>query len=249
MACAQIRLTIAGSGHCQRPVIRGPGGGKLDIKGILVAGLVLLYAAAGILSSWFGYWYFQAFVFGSPLVATVAAISMQERWPVVHPLLSMFYFFPAILVVLKFSTSWIQTGAPLAILDWGQWLGWSALAALIISSLLVLAFRAHIDREWAVVGTTVFVLIYSVWTLGVFNQNLAQPSIRERATVVSVNPGLVRVRAWSVTIAPIGPFTANSEHLASPETFRAADDGFPVCLFTYSGAFGWRWTVLARCPA
>jgi hypothetical protein len=209
---------------------------------------LLLYLAAGFITPWLGHWYFQAFAFGSPIAATIAAITMCERWPIVHPSLSFFYFFPAILLLLHFATTWIQTGEPFAVVDWLPWLLCSfALAGLTIVA-LVLAFRDHIDREWAVLGTAAIVVIYSAWTLSTCNANLPQaPAAREQATIISINPGMVRSRAWSLTIAPAGPYKIASEHIVSSETFKAADDGVPICLFTYPGAIGWRWTALSRC--
>lgn len=221
----------------------------MDTRYVGVAIFLLLYVAAALITPFLGFWYSQAFVFGSPLIATIAAVRMRESWPVVHPSLSFFYFFPAILILLWFATTWIQTGTPLTVLDWKPWLTSAALLTLGITAALVIALRKYIDREWAAVGTAFIVLIYSMWTLGVLNKTLPQRETLERASIVSLNPGLVRVRAWSITIEPAGPFDQNSEHVIAPGTFRAADVGLPICLFTYSGALGWRWTSVARCPS
>lgn len=223
-------------------------GAELDTRYVGVAFGLLLYLAAAFIAPYLGFWYAQAFAFGSPLLASFVAFRMKEYWPVVHPSLLFFFFFPTLLIVLWLTTGWVQTGLPLSVLDWRPWLGWSSVTALLIMAAMTLAWRKYINREWAVVGTAIVVLVYSVWTLNVLNKTLPQSEAYERASVVSANPGLVRVRAWSVTIRPAGPYEDDSKHIVAPETFRAADRNLPVCLFTYAGGLGWRWTVLARCP-
>lgn len=211
--------------------------------------LALLYAwiAFGLLSPFFGYAYFQAFVICSVIGATIAAIVMREPWSAVHPVLSVFYWIPALLVTLQILRSWIETGMPLAMLDWGHWLAWSAGLAIFVTAVLFFAFRHRIERKWTAAATAGLSLILFSWLSNVLNVNLPQSARMERAQVVSANTGMVRTRAWSVTIEPVGPFSQRSNHIPGPATWRAAANGEAVCLCVYTGGLGWRWTMLVSC--
>lgn len=212
-------------------------------------GLLLAWIAAGLLTPFFGFWPFQIWALGSPLGATLAAFVLRERWPVVHPILGIFYTIPTLLVLLRILRSWIQTGRPLDLIDWMPWLGWSLALGVAIAAALVLGLRRHIDREWAAVGSLCVAIVLSAWTLSLLNINLPQRATYTAAAVISANPGMVRSSAWSVTIAPAGPFRSPTEHIPGSRVWRAANEGQPICLCVYSGALGWSWASLTQCDA
>lgn len=212
-------------------------------------GLLFVWIAAGFVTPFFGFWPFQVWALGSPLGATLAAFLIRERWPVVHPILSVFYTFPSIILLLRILVSWIQTGRPLSAIDWAPWLAFSVVLGVAITAVLILSHRRHIKREWAAAGTLCVAIIFSAWTLSLLNQTLPQSAASTPVVVVSANPGMVRSSAWSVTIEPVRPFSSRTEHIPGSNIWRAANEGRPLCLCVFSGGLRWRWTSLAHCDA
>lgn len=209
--------------------------------------LIFGYVVAGLAATWAGSWYFQAFAWGSVAVTTLAAVRMREYWPVVYPSLSLFYAFPALLIGYSLITPLAYFTAD-PIVDWLPWLGVTSAVSVTFTAFLVLKWRKHIDREWAVVTTFFVVLAYVAWGLVSLNSSLPQPSPHcEQVAVVHASPGGYRQGGPRLTITPVGPYRSESTHPVSWSALIAAERGEPVCIYVYRGALGWRWVQVGKC--
>jgi hypothetical protein len=204
-----------------------------------MGGLVGLwvYIIAFFAVGWFDYWWFVGFVFLSPLIATVLAFRDIEFWPVVHPQYGFFWLFPAIFISYGLLLNHPR--------EWGQWLGWSLLIAVVITAAWTLKWRRDIDREWAVFGTLAVVFVFVAFGLHVANSSIAgQQRTSELATIVTSSPGGYRRPSEMVL----------STHSREREVFfpglRRYFDFGPddaVCVRRYSGGLGWEWAIVAPC--
>ena len=198
--------------------------------------VLLAYVAAGLVTTWLGYWWFVAFVVISPTLATLRAVENNEYWPVVNPAYQFFYLYPAILILLQFISARPD--------EWGQWLSWSAVAALVFTGALTLGLRQHIDREWAVVGTLVFVWVFVLFGSKEVNAALPLQTSRLDSAIIE-----------RVSTAPrSGPLVTIVTESGERRTFRVGWDRLrrwqyrgEVCLCESSGALGWRWSRLSDC--
>lgn len=200
---------------------------------LVIAGAYLI---ALIVVGWINYWWFVGFALLTPVIATVLAFRESEFWPAVDPQYGFFWGMPAIFLVHG-----LILHHPA---EWGQWLAWSSLIAVLITSIWTVTLRRWIDRQWAVLGTFCLVFVFVAFALNVMNGNLPQQRASEFATITDASPGGYR-RLARIEVSR----RSDERAVFFPGVRRYFEfgPGDAACVRTYSGGLGWTWVTIAPC--
>jgi hypothetical protein len=208
----------------------------------------VLFLAAGPLAGIAGYEWRALYGLGVPVVMTTIAVAVREPWPIVHERMMIFYWWPAWMIAWPTVASWVLSGVPLGVVDWGGWLGAAALVAMFVTAGLTWALYGWARKRTDVVYTCLAVFVFASEALSVANVMLPQSSSTEPVVVLDSNQMFgLRAPYSTILVAPTSALGQASRHVVGWDTARSLAHGEPVCLTVYDGGLGWRWTSINAC--